>query len=318
MGQVTPLNWKSTTGIATESGYPILYDISSEMTRQSNRLAKQCGNWQVSKFTIAVSPSEASSTYVALSGRLRFLKPTAGKIMAIKKGRSAWYKALKAEGMSPNKYHDFRVTPLGLSNYANSQDGITGQVYPSIPNLSTLDGVQPLSCMTSTVSNGYELFTTHNAGLQQIAPTTTNMFHDGLITRLDTVTVDTDFVMDEEVLLPNSPFHADTDYTTLSFVAHYDQDQGTYLAELDAEPNLYFSLLNGWFEILFDVDDSDTDGDDTTGLVDQFHLDVTAFVRGVTRWNSSRKRKFRFNNRRVKKVGKMAWRGYKTYRKYRR
>lgn len=318
MGEITPLTWKITTGTGLEAGYPLLFDISSEMTKATNRMARQCGNWKVSKFTITVEPEDSDSDYVALAGQLRYLKPTAARISAIKKGRSSWYKALRAEGMKPNMYHDFRITPLGLSSYANSANGFDGQVYPTIPNLSTLDGVQPLACM-QTSDDGYELFTTHNQTLPTYAPTTANMFHDGLNTRLDTVTADADFVMDEEILLPNSPRHAGTDYLSLSFVAHYDKDQGVYSAELTPDPNLYFSLLNGWFEILWEEDNSDTDGS-SSFLSDQFDMDVTAYVSGVTRWKRKGRRNIGFrmpSKRKAKKFAKTAWKGYKAYRKYR-
>ncbi len=283
-----------------ELGIPALFDISSEMTKQTNRLAKQCGNWKVSKFRITVDPVnyDNNEEYVALAGNIRYLKPTRGRIAAIKKGRSAWYRALKADGVPINKYHDFRVTPMRKEGYANNVTGVDGQVYQTISNLSTLDGVEALSCFQHQ-DDGYELFTTHNAGLPQHLTTTESMFSPGLITRMDTVTVDTDFVLEEEVLLPNHWNHADDVYTTLSFVAHYDEDEGVYAAEIDATPNLYFSLLNGWFEVQFNNSDSDTDGESEFTFADSFNMDVTAFVMGVTRWKrkSRKSRKGRKSKR---------------------
>lgn len=309
----------------THNGFPVLLDLSSEITRTNNRMCRQMSNFKVQAIKIQVDPDEGGAaplgddgTYVTVKGRLRYLKPTKGRISALKKGRMAWFAARRNDGLTWNKHQDFRVTPQATSVYCNAFDGVDNQTYPSIPNLSTLDGNRALACF-SNAGSGYELFTNHNDGLEQLSPSTTNMSDEGLTTRLDTAAGDTDFMLEEEVLLATSANHADDDYEYIPFTCSYNDSGQITNWEWDASPNLYLSVLCGWFEIL--LDEVKTDADSTLGMP-IIDMEIQFQVTGWTSFSKRRSRRKKYWNAstksRYKKAGKMAWKGYKAWKKYRR
>lgn len=310
------IDYDVTTGLPVEQGLPILFDLSSELTLQTNRLWRQAANYKVSKIRIAADLKDVADTYVQASGVVRFLKPTSGRIAALKKARNAWLQACRNAG-SHSKFHDFRITPQGKTNYANLASGLNG-TYPSFKNLSTLDGSNALA-MFNNSATGYEIFTTHNNSLPTRNITATNMFTTGLTTRLDASAGSNDMVLDEEVLLPNHPFAATTDYSEIPFVLSYDEQNNVHMSEITPSPNQYYSFLMGMFEIQFDGIDTTTDGEGNI-FDDEFQLKISVDVLGCKMWTTKRKSTYRprFNKRKVRKAKKIVKGAYRAYRFYKR
>lgn len=279
-------------GSAANGGYPILLDLSSELTKSTNSLQRQGQSYFVGGIDIVVQntdnndpPTGNPGTYSQVTGEIRYLAPTKGRVAAFKAGYRQWREALKNAGIKPNRFQDFRVTPLGKSQYANLVNGVDNQSYPPFVNLATLDGVRPLAC-TNNVSAGYELFTTHNAQQAYTQPSASDQSPVGLTRRIDTATGGPiDFVEDEEVLFSGWSMEATTDYVSIPFSASWDDQNNVYTYHWDPSPNAYLSIMCGWLEIV--VQDLVTDGDSAIGAP-LFDMKVSVDILGTSKMYTRR------------------------------
>lgn len=320
MGLIHTPTYKLEAGTAMVNGFPCLLDLSSEITRSNNRMCKQMSNFKIQGITIQVDPDEGGSgilgqdgTYVTVKGRLRYLKPTRGRIAALKKGRAAWFNARKSDGLTWNKHQDFRITPQSITAYTNMLNGVDNQTFPSIPNISTLNGSTGLACFANSGS-GFELFTNHNDGLLSYSQSTANLFDEGLTTRLDTVAGDTDFTRNEEILITDTANHASDDYEYIPFSCSYSDAGQITNWSWTPSPNQYLSVLCGWFEILLDEIDTDADSDLNSEILD---LEIQFIVSG---WSSISKRKksrrYGVSAGKKRKMKRFAKKAYNTWKRY--
>jgi hypothetical protein len=265
------------------TAFPICLDISSEMTRLTGRMNRQGANWHVGGINLMVAPAGSSAgfgnigTEVTLTGKLRYLAPTRGRVKAWRSAYKQWRDNLKLSGQRPNRFQDFRITPTALNSYANSLDGLDGQVYPSIPNISTLDGITGLACFNNGGAE-YEVFNSHNAQVVYNTPTLAEMFPEGLKTRLDEVVgSQSDMVLNDEILMKGNSDLAEDDFAEIPFTASYDSQNQVWAWTWDANPNAYLSVFLGVFDIQFD--NVATDGESALGLK-QFDCKISFEVVG--------------------------------------
>jgi len=272
-------------------GLPCLLDIPAELTRKTNSMQRQGAGWHIGGIDITVQNTDGGSaplgnpgTYTQVAGKLRYYTPTKGRVEAYKAAYDTWRETLRQAGVTPNRFTDFRVTPMGLTNYANPISA-DDQVYPTTPNLVTLDGVRTLACH-SNGGQGYEIFLNWNAQQAYNPITTTQLQSTGLYSRTDANSGgQTDFLLEEEVLMTGWNLDAETDYTEIPFVASFDNENNVYSWHWDPSPNAYLSVFCGWFEIF--LDEVVTDGDTTAGfpLLD---LNISFDILGCGRGYNSR------------------------------
>lgn len=294
-------------GTAAANSFPILLDLSSELTKKTNRMQRQGQSYYIGGIDIVVQntdntsfPSGNAGTYSQVSGEIRYLTPTKGRCAAYKMGYDQWRQALRNAGIKPNRFQDFRVTPLGQGNYANITNGLDDQSYPPLVNLSTLDEVRPLAC-DSNVAAGYELFTTHNAQQAYNTPTAAQQHPVGLTRRIDAGGGPIDFIKDEEVLFTGWSNEATMEYSSIPFVASWDDQNNVYSFHWDPSPNAYLSIMCGWLEVV--LEDVVTDGDSGLGA-SLFDMKLSIDILGTSKmYTSSKKRKTskRKSRRRSKK-----------------
>ena len=280
-----------TAGLAaTSTGLPILLDIPAELTRKTNSMQRQGAGWHVGGIDITVHNTDAvplgvAGTFTQISGYLRYFTPTKGRVEAYKAAYDTWRETLSQAGVTPNRFTDFRVTPMGTSNYANSVSGVDSQVYPSTPNLVSLDGARSLACF-SNAGQGYEIFQNWNAQQAYSEPTTSQLQSTGLYSRTDANSGgQTDFLLEEEVLMTGWNLNAETDYTEIPFVASFDNENNVYSFHWDPSPNAYLSIMCGWLEIV--LDEVVTDGDSALGAP-LLEMSVSVDVLGCGRGYNSR------------------------------
>lgn len=269
--------------IYSETTNPIALDISSEMTRITGRMNRQGANWHVGGINIVISPDGTESGLGALgeevtvTGKLRYLTPTKGRVKAWRSAYKQWKDNLKLSGIRPNRFQDFRVSCESLTNYMNYLDGTQGQSYPSIPNICTLNGTDELALFNNNAAR-YEVFTAHNEQVVYSTPSLAEQFPEGLETRLDVaVGSQSDMVLNDEVLMKGNTNLAETDYSEIPFTASYDAQNQVWAWTWDANPNAYLSVFLGWFDISFDR--VETDGRSSLG-VPIFDVDVSFEVLG--------------------------------------
>lgn len=282
-------------GVAsTANSFPILLDLSSELTRKTNKMQRQGQSYYVGGIDIVVQntnnasfPSGNPGTYSQVSGEIRYLTPTKGRCAAYKMGYDQWRQALRNAGIKPNRFQDFRVTPLGEANYSNMVSGVDDQSYPAMVNLSTLDDIRPLAC-SDNVSAGYELFTTHNNQQAYTQPTAAQQSPVGLTRRIDSGGGPIDFVTDEEVLFTGWSNEATMEYTSIPFVASWDDQNNVYSFHWDPSPNAYLSIMCGWLEVV--LEDVVTDGD--SGLsFPLLDMKISVDILGTSKMYTSSKKK---------------------------
>lgn len=272
----------------SETAFPIGLDLSSEMTRLTGRMNRQGANWQVAGINLMVSPAGTDAglfgeigTDVTITGKLRYLTPTKGRVSAWRSAYKQWRDNLKFSGIRPNRFQDFRITPEAYLNYANQLSGLDGQVYPTIPNLSTLNGTNSLACFANS-GERYEIFTAHNAQVIYNNPTLAETFPTGLETRLDLATGgQSDMTNNDELLMKGNSRLAEDDYSEIPFTASYDARTNVWAWTWDASPNHYVSVMLGFFDIQFDR--VETDGRSALGLK-QFDVDISFEVIGSKKY----------------------------------
>lgn len=277
---------------STSAGLPILLDLPAELTRRTNKMQRQGAGYHIGGIDITVQNSAGGSgggsapgTYTQIAGRLRYFTPTKGRVEAYKAAYDTWRETLRAAGVTPNRFTDFRVTPMGLSNYANPQSGVDSQVYPTIPNLVTLDGARSLACF-SNAGQGYEIFLNWNAQQAYNPITPTQLQSTGLYSRTDANSGgQTDFLLEEEVLMTGWNLDAETDYTEIPFVASFDNENNVYSWHWDPSPNAYLSVMCGWFEIVLDEVVTDADSALNAPLIE---MNISFDILGCGRGYNSR------------------------------
>lgn len=196
-----------------------------------------------------------------VTGRIKYFAPTRGRVMAMKNGYYATQRAMKLQGISKsNKLYDFRVTPKDESYYnAKLGDDTT------FMNLATLDGSNPLTLLDNPAGSPgrvTSLFDAHNDNIEPITLGTPT-FGGGLSIQSSGVTPPNDFVLNEGLIHEGRSAFADTNYEYIPFTVEYDGEatgKSALQFEWQPDPQLYLSVLGGWFEIQLDQVDAEFDG----------------------------------------------------------
>jgi len=252
LGQLHVVNFSKIVNLGAPGIH--LIDSSSELSKQLQRNIRQMSTYKCTGININMSCDPQSVIDVdqlLVTGKIRYFSPTRGRVAAMKAGYSTVMRAMKNQGISKNnKLYDFRITPKLEAYYEPNSSGDD-----AFTNLATLNGSDPLTLLDNPLGTLEitSLFDAHNSNIAPLQ-TGTPTFGGGLSQQFQPVAPN-DYVLNEGLIHEGRTMYADEKYEYIPFTCEYDPvDSGKSALQFEwqPDPQLYLSVLGGWFEIEFD------------------------------------------------------------------